>query len=713
MVLKQVVIVPKEFLDKNDIEFNFIKNKVLSLRKEIDKHNIAYYVYDSPTIDDLEYDSLMDQLVKLESSYPSLINNNSPTQRVGSKPSLSFKQVKHSIPMLSLSNAFQDTNIISFDNRLKSFLFNYELINMEDNIDYFCDLKLDGLAVNLRYEKGCLVSASTRGDGYIGEDVTANIRTIKSIPLFIHDSVPDVLEVRGEIFMNHKDFQRLNDYQRLNGNKTFMNPRNAAAGSLRSLDPVLSASRKLNFFAYGWGEITGITDNLRKYSNSDHQTDLHSSYHSSMLNWISSLGFPINSQYHRVVNNVNEMIEYYSEINILRDSLPYDIDGVVYKVNSLYFQDLIGYSSRAPRFALAHKFSPEESVTQLTDINIQVGRTGAITPVACLNPVIVGGANISSATLHNENEIIRKDLRIGDFVRVRRAGDVIPEIIGPVLELRSQDVIFFKMPTLCPVCKSKLSKIDGESVIRCTGGLYCSAQLKQRLLHAVGRKALNIVGLGDVLINKLVDSNIVRSLADIYDLNIELLLRIENIAIKSATNLMESIKKSRHPKLDKFLFALGIRHVGEMTAFAIAKRFISLDSVINCSLDDLMTIPDIGHKVASSVNIFFSEPQNIDLIRLLENRGLEPESFVVESNNLKPLDGKTFVITGKLKNLSRENIKKYIIENGGKVVNSISSSTNYLLSGEDPGSKLIKAKEANVTIINEDDLLSLVERINI
>ncbi|AGF47765.1 NAD-dependent DNA ligase LigA [Candidatus Kinetoplastidibacterium crithidiae] len=701
MVLKLVAIVQEEFLNKN-YSINELKQIILSLRKEIDFHNINYHCYDDPLISDAQYDALVDKLVKLELLHPDLIDPNSPTQRVGSSPLPYFNQIEHEVPMLSLSNAFKDDDVVSFDARVKKLLYDNNLVSPKEDVCYFCDLKFDGLAINIRYEKGLLVSASTRGDGNVGEDVTSNIRTIKSVPLILHGVVPDILEVRGEVFMRHDDFERLNNHQRMNGDKLFMNTRNAAAGSLRNLDPRVTASRNLKFFAYGCGNIQNIFQE---------ENFIISNYHSSVINWLSSIGFPVNKTYQEIVNSCSGMLNFYEKINNIRNSLPYDIDGVVYKVNSLVFQKTLGYSSRAPRFALAHKFSPEEAVTKLLSIDVQVGRTGAITPVARLDPVLISGANISSATLHNENEIIRKDLRIGDFVRIRRAGDVIPEVIEVVKELRSNVVSIFNMPHYCPICNSLLRRIDGESVTRCTGGLFCSAQLKQRLLHAVGRKALNIIGFGESLIYKLVDSNRIKSLADIYSLNIEDLLDIEKIGPKSANNIMESIDRSRSPKLDRFLFSLGIRHVGDSTANTIASKFISLDRIMNCSKEDFMELPDIGPKIASSIAIFFSEQQNIDLLDKMKKNGLNPESFEVNTEVLPSLEGKTFVLTGKLKRFSRDEIRDYITKNGGKVLNTISSNVNYLLVGDEPGSKVAKAQQfPNLIIINEEDFMYLVEQ---
>ncbi|WBF65310.1 MAG: NAD-dependent DNA ligase LigA [Candidatus Kinetoplastibacterium crithidii] len=701
MVLKLVAIVQEEFLNKK-YSISELKQIILSLRKEIDFHNINYHCYDDPLISDAQYDALVDKLVKLESLYPELIDSNSPTQRVGSSPLPYFNQIKHEVPMLSLSNGFKTDDVVSFDTRVKKLLYDNNLIGLKEDVCYFCDLKFDGLAINIRYEKGLLVSASTRGDGSVGEDVTSNIRTIRSVPLILHGIVPDILEVRGEVFMRHDDFERLNNYQRMNGGKLFMNTRNAAAGSLRNLDPRITASRNLKFFAYGYGKIENF---------SQEKKIILDNYHSSVINWLSSIGFPVNRNYQETVNNFSGMLGFYEKIQKIRNSLPYDIDGVVYKVNSLIFQKMLGYSSRSPRFALAHKFSPEEAITKLLAIDVQVGRTGAITPVARLDPVLISGATISSATLHNENEIIRKDLRIGDFVRIRRAGDVIPEVIEAVKELRSDTVFSFNMPIYCPICKSILRRIDGESVTRCTGGLFCSAQLKQRLLHAVGRKALNIIGFGKSLIYKLVDSNEIKSLADIYSLNIETLLSIENIGSKSANNIMQAIDRSRSPKLDRFLFSLGIRHVGDSTAHTIASKFISLDRIMNCSKEDFMELPDIGPKIASSIAIFFSEQQNIDLLDKMKKNGLNPEIFGVNTKILPSLEGNTFVLTGKLRRFSRDEVIEYITKYGGKVVNTISSKVNYLIVGDEPGSKVTKAQQfPNLLVINEEEFICLVEK---
>lgn len=676
-----------------------IKDKIENLRRLIEEHNVRYHCYDSPIISDLEYDHLMSELLNLESMYPDLITDYSPTQRVGSSPLVSFNKIEHSVPMLSLSNAFTSKDVDLFNKRVISSLC--KKINIKDDVEYFCDLKLDGLAVNLRYENGILAYGSTRGNGYIGEDVTSNIRAIKSIPLRLNGDVPKVLDVRGEVIMYSKDFENLNKNNIKNGEKVFVNPRNAAAGSLRNLDSKISSMRKLRFFAYGWGKITDIYESSKIFKF-NYET------HESVLDWFVSLGLPVNKSYHKVVSGVNGILSYYDSIVNNRNSLPYGIDGVVYKVNSLSKQQLLGYSSRAPRFALAHKFLAEEVVTQLIGIDIQVGRTGAITPVARLKPVFVGGVTISNATLHNENEIKRKDIRIGDFVIIRRAGDVIPEVVSAVIGLRPEDTIKFHMVDRCPVCNSAVKRISNEIVYRCTGGLYCPAQLKQGLKHALSRKAFNIVGFGERLIDKLVDIGYLRSLVDVFKLTFSDLMNVDLVAEKSANNLLKSINRARKPRLSNFLFAMGIRHVGEATAADIANSFNTIENIIIASFEDFLSVKDIGYKTADSIRLFFSEKHNLDIIYSLKSMDVYPLSEKYEKSNGK-LEGKLFAITGRLPDYSREEIIKYIESNGGKVTSQISKKNNYLISGESSGKKLEFAKNNGIKIIDQKAFIKLVD----
>ncbi|AGF48471.1 DNA ligase (NAD+) [Candidatus Kinetoplastibacterium oncopeltii TCC290E] len=680
-----------------DIEL--LKYKIESLRRTIEEHNVHYYCYDSPIISDLEYDNLMCELLNLESTYPDLITKYSPTQRVGSSPLASFDKIEHSVPMLSLSNAFTSEDVDLFNKRVISLL--RKKIEIKNDIEYFCDLKLDGLAVNIRYEDGVLAYGSTRGDGYIGEDVTSNIRAIKSIPLRLVGDVPKVLDIRGEVLMYKKDFENLNNNNIKNGERVFVNPRNAAAGSLRNLDSKISAMRKLRFFAYGWGNITD-NNHPNKIIKLNHKT------HESVLDWFVSLGLPVNKRYHKVVSGIDGILDYYKSIVKNRNFLPYGIDGVVYKVNSLNKQNILGYSSRAPRFALAHKFLAEEAVTQLVAIDIQVGRTGAITPVARLNPIFVGGVTVSNATLHNENEIRRKDIRIGDFVIIRRAGDVIPEVVSTVAELRPKDTIQFHMLDRCPVCDSAIKRIENEVTYRCTGGLCCPAQLKQGLHHALSRKAFNIIGFGKKLVDKLVDIGCIRSLVDVFRLTFSDLMNVELVAEKSATNLLKSIDSARKPSLSSFLFAMGIKHVGEATAVDISKRFRTIENIIFASFEDFLSVKDIGYKTAYSIRLFFSEKHNLDVISSLKSIDVYPLPEKQTKSNCK-LEGKLFAITGKLPNISREEMIKYIESNGGKVTNHISKKINYLIAGESFGKKLEFAENNGIQVIDQEAFIKLID----
>ncbi|AFZ83786.1 DNA ligase [Candidatus Kinetoplastibacterium blastocrithidii (ex Strigomonas culicis)] len=644
----------------------------------------------------------MNELLNLESMYPNLITEYSPTQRVGSTPLESFNKIEHSIPMLSLSNAFTSEDVELFNKRVISSLL--KKIDLRDDVEYFCDLKLDGLAINLRYENGILVHGSTRGDGYIGEDVTANIRVIRSIPLRLIGDFPKILDVRGEVLMYNVDFENLNNYNIRNGGRVFVNPRNAAAGSLRNLDSKVSSMRKLRFFAYGWGKIIDDQSAPNKLFKCQYKT------HDSVLDWFISLGLPVNKRYHKVVSGISGILDYYNSIVNDRDSLPYGIDGVVYKVNSLDRQEMLGYSSRAPKFALAHKFLAEEAVTQIIGIDVQVGRTGVITPVARLKPIFVGGVTISNATLHNEHEIRRKDIRIGDFVVIRRAGDVIPEVVYPIIDLRPVNTTPFHMVVSCPICSSSIKRIDNEIAYRCTGGLYCSAQLKQGLKHALSRKAFNIVGFGEKLIDKLVDLGYLKSLVDVFRLSCSDLMKVELVAEKSATNLLRAINNARKPSLSNFIFAMGIRHVGEATAIDIANNFNTLESIIQASIDDLLSVKDVGSKTAESIRLFFSEEHNIGIINSLKSIGVYPLSDeYYKSNNLKLLEGKLFAITGRLPDYSREDIVKHIEDNGGRVTSNISKKNHYLIAGESSGKKLDFAIDNGIKVIDQKAFMKLID----
>jgi DNA ligase (NAD+) len=671
-----------------------IVKRLTSLRGEIERHNQAYYVHDAPVVSDAQYDTLMRELQSLEATYPHLVTTDSPTQRVGASPLAAFGSVTHRVPMLSLGNAFEDSEVHAFDKRVADTLRAAGKLSTAEEVSYFCELKLDGLAISLRYEHGLLVQAATRGDGQTGEDVTMNVRTIKAIPLKLKGSeqdIPEVLEVRGEVFMNLADFERLNAAQESRGEKIFVNPRNAAAGSLRQLDSRITAQRPLSFFAYGWGDLGGFQ--LPR--------------HSAMLDWMQRLGLPVNEKQHVLARGAEQLLQFYAEIGVRRAQLPYDIDGVVYKVDDLSAQRVLGFVARAPRFAIAHKFPAQEATTTLLDIEVQVGRTGAITPVARLSPVFVGGVTVTNATLHNETEILRKDVRVGDTVIVRRAGDVIPEVVGPVLAQRPIFAMSFVMPSACPVCGSAIERVEDEAIARCTGGLFCAAQRKQSLIHAAGRKALDIEGLGEKLVEQLVDRGRIHSLAELYTLGVEELAEYDRMGLKSAENLIDAIAQAKRPQLNRLIFALGIRHVGETTARDLALHFASIESLMHASLDALLNVPDVGPVVAGSIARFFAEPHNQEVVKALREQGVEPQA--PEAPRSAGLAGKTFVLTGTLPTWSREEASSRIIAAGGKVSGSVSRKTTFVVAGEDAGSKLEKAMELGVAVLNEEGLKTLLE----
>ncbi|OAE65204.1 DNA ligase (NAD(+)) LigA [Achromobacter insolitus] len=681
------------------------------LRAEIERHNVRYYVYDDPSISDAEYDGLMRELQALEAEHPELVTPESPTQRVGAAPVSAFGSVRHVVPMLSLGNAFDEEDVLAFDRRVTDTLRGAGLLGPAQEADYFCELKLDGLAISLRYENGRLVQAATRGDGQTGEDVTSNIRTIKAIPLQLKGSFPQVLEVRGEVLMNRADFEKLNQAQAKRDEKVFVNPRNAAAGSLRQLDPRITAKRPLRFFAYGWGEVQGLAGTqgglfAEASAGAAQASQLPEKSHGAMLDWLASLGLPVNVKHNHRASGAEGLMAFYAKVGQLRAELPYDIDGVVYKVDSLPAQKVLGFVARAPRFALAHKFAAEEATTTLLDIEVQVGRTGAITPVARLKPVFVGGVTVTNATLHNEDEIRRKDVRIGDTVIVRRAGDVIPEVLAPVLDKRPDDAREFVMPTACPVCGSAIERLEDETIARCTGGLFCGAQRKQTLWHAASRKALDIEGLGEKLVDQLVDSGRVKTLADLYSLRPLELVGLDRMGQKSADNLVAAIDKARAPALSRLLFALGIRHVGETTARDVARHFGSIEAIMDADEDALSSVPDVGPVVAASIRRFFAEQHNRDVIEQLKAQGVNPVAEAAPQGTT--LAGKTFVLTGTLPNWTREEASMRIQAAGGKVSGSVSKKTAYLVAGEDSGSKLTKAQELGVAVLDEDGLKALL-----
>ena len=670
--------------------------RVRELRRELETHNHNYYVLDQPSIADAEWDRLFRELAALETAHPQLVTADSPTQRVGAAPVESFASVTHRVPMLSLGNAFSEVDIENFDRRCR------EGLDVTGEIEYACEPKFDGLAISLSYENGAFVQGATRGDGAVGEDVTHNLRTVRAIPLAIAlANAPDIgsnirrLEVRGEVLMLRKDFDALNARQLAKGERLFVNPRNASAGSLRQLDPRLTAARPLTFFAYGIGAVEGV--------------ELPDT-HSALMDWLAALRFPVASQ-RDVVRGLKGLATYYREIGDKRASLPFDIDGVVFKVNRFAQQQALGFVSRAPRFAIAHKFPAEEATTVLLGIDVQVGRTGAITPVARLQPVFVGGTTVSNATLHNEEEMRRKDLMIGDTVVVRRAGDVIPEVAAVIYAKRPADAKPFLMPMTCPECGSAIIKLEGEAIARCTGGLICPAQRKQALLHYAQRRALDIEGLGDKLVEQLVDDNIVHTPADLYRLGIAALAGLERMGEKSAANLFASIEKSKHTTLPKFIFALGIRHVGEATAKDLAKHFGALDRVMAASTEQLLEVHDVGPVVAQSMRKFFDEPHNREVIEQLRTGGVtwsefEPTANAVDATGA--LAGKTVVLTGTLTSMSRDEAKEKLEAAGAKVAGSVSKKTDFVIAGLEAGSKLDKAKELGVAVLDEAQLVAML-----
>ena len=665
-----------------------------ALRAEIARHDHAYYVLDAPTIPDAEYDRLFRELQALEAAHPALRTPDSPTVRVAGKPLAQFPPVRHRVPMLSIRTETdtEASGAFSFDARVRSAL---KLEDADPPVEYAAELKFDGLAISLRYEQGLLVQAATRGDGETGEDVTSNVRTMKAVPLRLRGEAPPVLEVRGEVYMRRVDFERLNARQAEAGEKTFVNPRNAAAGSIRQLDPAIAARRPLSFYAYGLGDVEGwqVPDT-----------------HAGVLDAIADFGLPV-CAHRAVVQGAQGLADFHARIAGLRDSLPFDIDGVVYKVNARALQQQLGFVTREPRWAVAHKYPAQEAVTLLRDIEVQVGRTGALTPVARLEPVFVGGVTVTNATLHNQDEIDRKDVRIGDWVIVRRAGDVIPEVVAPVVERRTAElprfVLLERFP-VCPVCGSHVVRGEDEAVARCTGGLFCPAQRKQALLHFAGRRAMDIEGLGDKLVDQLVDAAIVKTPVDLYRLGVLALANLERMGEKSAQNLLAAIEKSRATTLARFIFALGIRNVGEATARDLARHFGKLDALMAADLDALQRVPDVGPIVANAIAAFFAEPHNREVIEQLRAAGLHWEEGEPAAAAAGALAGKTFVLTGTLPTLTRDEAKALIDARGGKVAGSVSKKTHYVVAGAEAGSKLDKAQALGVAILEEDGLLRLL-----
>jgi len=671
--------------------------RVTALRREIERHNHAYYVLDAPTIPDAEYDRLFRELQALEAEHPELVTSDSPTQRVGGKPLAGFAPVRHAVPMLSIRTETdtEASGARAFDARVRKELGRDE---RDPPVEYAAELKFDGLAINLRYEHGVLAQAATRGDGETGEDVTQNIRTVKAIPLRLNtESPPVVLEVRGEVFMRRDDFERYNERQREAAKPTLVNPRNGAAGSIRQLDPAIAAQRPLSFFAYGLGEVQGWN---------------MPATHSATLDALAVLGVPVCAE--RITGQgAAALVAFHDDIAARRDQLPFDIDGVVYKVNRFDLQRELGFVTREPRWAVAHKFPAQEQMTTVLGIEVQVGRTGALTPVARLAPVFVGGVTVTNATLHNQDEIDRKDVRVGDTVIVRRAGDVIPEVVAVVFDKRPDPApprfnILQRYP-VCPECGSHVVRLEGEAAARCTGGLYCPAQRKQALLHFAGRRAMDIEGLGDKLVDQLVDRGLVRTPADVYGLTLETLSGLDRMAEKSAANLLAAIETSKATTLARFIFALGIRNVGETTAKDLAKHVGSLDKLIAATEVELLAVRDVGPIVAQSIIQFFAEPHNLDVVKKLRAAGVHWTESTGMQQSAGILAGKTLVLTGTLPTLTRDAAKEMIEAAGGKVAGSVSKKTDYVVAGEEAGSKLVKAQELGVTVLDEAGLLALLE----
>ena len=672
------------------------RERAEQLRRLLQEHGHRYYVLDDPSIPDAEYDHLFRELQSIEAQHPDLVTPDSPTQRVGGKALAAFASVPHAIPMLSIRTETdtEASGALNFDARVRREL---ELDASAPAVDYVTEPKFDGLAMSLRYEAGVLVQAATRGDGTVGEDVTQNIRTIGQIPLRLPQAVPQVLEVRGEVYMRRDDFEFLNRRQRDSGQKTFVNPRNAAAGAVRQLDPGIAAQRPLSFFAYGVGEISQPAMGGALFAT-----------HFELLQALKAWGFPV-SELASTAQGADGLTAYYESIGRQRDNLGFDIDGVVYKVNSLALQARMGFVTREPRWAVAHKFPAQEQLTTVLGIEVQVGRTGKLTPVARLAPVFVGGVTVTNATLHNEDEARRKDVRVGDTVTVRRAGDVIPEVVAVVLDKRLPGAPEFSMLRQCPVCGSAAVREEGEVDYRCTGGLFCSAQRKQAVLHFAQRRAVEVEGLGDKLVDQLVDGELVRTLPDLYRLSVSTLAGLERMAEKSGQNLLEALQKSKVTTLPRFLFGLGIRHVGEATAKELARHFGKLDAIMDASLDQLLQVSDIGPVVAESLHTFFAQAHNREVIKDLRDCGVcwsEGEPAPVVS---KPLTGKTLVITGTLPSLSRDEARDLIEAAGGKVAGSVSKKTSFVLAGTESGSKLDRALELGVAVLDETGLRGLLD----
>jgi DNA ligase (NAD+) len=678
-----------------------VREKVEALRELLHHHAHRYYVLDAPEIPDAEYDRLFRELQQLEAQHPDLRSPDSPTRRVGGATLDGFTKVRHRVPMLSIRTETdtEPSGALNFDARVRREL---GLAESEPPVEYVAELKFDGLAINLRYENGVLVQAATRGDGEIGEEVTQNIRQVGQIPLRLPKDAPPVLEVRGEVYMRRDDFEKLNERQRekiakgAKNEKTFVNPRNAAAGAVRQLDPAVARQRPLSFFAYGWGELSPPQEGGPQFET-----------HYQALLTLRSWGFPVHHDTSQVTGAA-ELVAFYNRIGKLRDQLPFDIDGVVYKVNSIALQKQLGFVTREPRWAVAHKYPAQEQLTTVEAIDVQVGRTGKLTPVAKLAPVFVGGVTVTNATLHNEDEARRKDVRVGDTVIVRRAGDVIPEVVAVVPDKRAKDAPVFTMPRKCPVCGSDAVREEGEVDYRCTGGLFCGAQRKEAILHFAQRRAMDIEGLGDKLVDQMVDAGVIRGVADLYKLGLASLTALDRMADKSAHNVLAALEKSRQTTLPRFLYGLGIRHVGEATARDLARHFGSLDAIMAADVERLLEVPDVGPVVAESIHTFFAQPHNREVVEQLRAGGVSWPEGEPEARAPKPLAGKTVVLTGTLPTLSRDEAKDLLEAAGAKVAGSVSKKTDYVVAGAEAGSKLEKAQQLGVPVLDEQGLRELL-----
>jgi DNA ligase (NAD+) len=662
------------------------QTRINELRNLIARYDYEYYVLDAPTVPDSEYDRLYRELQAIEQANPALITADSPTQRVSGSATNAFNSITHRQAMLSLNNAFEERELLAFDKRVT------EALGVSE-VSYAVEPKFDGLAITLSYENGLFVQGATRGDGYTGEDVTHNLRTLRAIPMRLNCAAPPkLLEVRGEVLMLKRDFEKLNQLQLQKGEKLFANPRNAAAGSLRQLDARITAQRALTFFAYGLGASEG-TPPLTN--------------HTMALDYLQQLHFPVSGE-RDLVKGAAGLNAYYQRIGVMRDNLPFDIDGVVYKVNEFNYQNELGFVSRAPRWAIAHKFPAQEALTVVEDITVQVGRTGAITPVARLKPVYVGGVTVTNATLHNEDEVRRKDIHIGDTVSVRRAGDVIPEVVFAIIEKRPANARRFEMPQTCPECGSHILKQADEAVVRCTGGLFCPAQRKQAITHFASRKAMDIEGLGEKLVDQLVSANLIHNLADIYQLDVHTLSNLDRMAQKSAQNILDALQASKSTTLARFIYALGMRNVGEATAKDLAKHFGSLQALREASFEALLEVNDVGPVVAESIINFLSELHNKKVIDALIAAGVRWEETEGKQMKSGKLTGKTFVLTGTLPSMSRDEAKAHIEAAGGKVSGSVSKKTDFVVAGNEAGSKLDKAQALEIAILDEAGLMALI-----